>query len=52
LGRARIRLRTSECLRMAGLKRPGVSDHALRHYAGFRTIPGELAFGQAGGSLT
>jgi integrase len=33
LDRARIRLRTSECLGMAGLKRPGVSDHALRHTA-------------------
>ena len=25
--------RTAECLRMAGLKRPGISDHALRHTA-------------------
>jgi len=28
-----------------------VSPHKLRHYAGFRTIPGELAFGLSGGSL-
>ena len=33
LGRACIRLRTSRCLSLAGLKRPGVSDHALRHTA-------------------
>jgi len=28
-----------------------ISPHLLRHYAGFRTIPGELAFGLSGGSL-
>ncbi len=33
LGRAQVRLRTSHLLRLAGLKRPGVSDHALRHTA-------------------
>ena len=33
LGRGRIRHRTSECLRLSGLKRPGVADHALRHTA-------------------
>jgi site-specific recombinase XerD len=33
LGRSLIRFRTSQCLRMAGLKRQGVSDHALRHTA-------------------
>ncbi len=33
LGRAHIRLCTSQCLRLAGLKRPGISNHALRHTA-------------------
>jgi integrase len=30
---------------------PRIVPHQLRHYAGFRTIPGELVFGPAGGSL-
>jgi hypothetical protein len=29
-----------------------VHPHTLRHYAGFRTIPGELKFGLIGGGLT
>ena len=33
LDRARIRARTCECLRAAGLKKPGLADHALRHTA-------------------
>jgi site-specific recombinase XerD len=33
LGRAHIRLCTSQCLRLAGLKRSGLSNHALRHTA-------------------
>ncbi len=33
LGRGQVRLRTSLYLRIAGLKRPGLSDHALRHTA-------------------
>ena len=52
LSRRHIRVQTDKYLRQVGLKNPGISNHALRHYAGFRTIPGELAFGQAGGSLT
>ena len=35
----------------SGLRKK-VTAHTLRHYAGFRTIPGELAFEPAGGSLT
>ena len=31
-----IRVQTGRYLRAAGLKRPGISNHALRHYAGFR----------------
>ena len=33
LGRAHVRLCTAQCLRLAGLKRPGISNHALRHTA-------------------
>ena len=33
LARGQVRLRTSQYLRLAGLKRPGLSDHALRHTA-------------------
>ena len=33
LGRAHVRLRASLYLRRAGLKRPGISNHALRHTA-------------------
>ncbi|MBM3746076.1 MAG: integrase, partial [Acidobacteria bacterium] len=33
LGRSQVRLRTSQYLRLAGLKRPGLADHALRHTA-------------------
>lgn len=33
LGRSQVRLRTSQYLRLAGLKRRGLSDHALRHTA-------------------
>jgi integrase len=29
-----------------------VTPHTLRHYAGFRTIPGDLVFGPVGGGLT
>jgi integrase len=50
LSRRCIRVQTDKHLRLTGLKRPGVSNHALRHYAGFRTIPGEVAFGLAGSS--
>jgi integrase len=28
-----VRLCTAQCLRLAGLKRPGISNHTLRHYA-------------------
>jgi hypothetical protein len=34
---------------MAGKR---VSPHTIRHYSGFRTIPGELEFVLIGGSLT
>jgi integrase len=33
LGRPHVRLCTAQCLRLAGLKRPGISNHALRHTA-------------------
>jgi integrase len=33
LSRRSIRLHTNEYLRLAGLKRPGISNHALRHTA-------------------
>ena len=36
----------------ATLGKKRVSPHVLRHYAGFRTIPGELVLGPAGGILT
>jgi integrase/recombinase XerD len=39
-----------EAARMAGLSKR-VTVHTLRHYAGSRTIPGELKFGLIGGSL-
>ena len=39
-----------EAARRAGLPKR-VHPHTLRHYAGFRTIPGELKFGLIGGSL-
>ncbi|MGI8746501.1 MAG: hypothetical protein ACR2NN_28775 [Bryobacteraceae bacterium] len=32
-------------LRKAGVDAPRLGAHHLRHYAGFRTIPGELACG-------
>jgi site-specific recombinase XerD len=51
LTRSCIRTHTVEFLRLAGLKRPGISNHALRHYAGFRTIPGEVVFRLVGSSL-
>jgi site-specific recombinase XerD len=35
----------------AGIKKR-VSPHMLRHYAGFRTIPGGSVFGLIGGGLT
>jgi hypothetical protein len=34
-----------------GIKKQ-VSPHIWRHYAGFRTIPGEVGLGQIGGGLT
>ena len=34
LSRHHIRVQTDKYLRLAGLKRPGISNHALRHYAG------------------
>jgi len=39
-----------EAAQRAGITKR-VSPHLLRHYAGFRTIPGELVCGAAGGSL-
>jgi integrase/recombinase XerD len=39
-----------QAARRAGIQKP-VHPHTLRHYAGFRTIPGELDFGLIGGSL-
>ena len=39
-------------VRMPSLAAKRVSPHSIRHYAGFRTIPGELVCGAAGGSLT
>jgi integrase/recombinase XerD len=45
-----------EAARAAAVKRPElkgkrISPHLVRHYAGFRTIPGELVCAAAGGSL-
>ena len=40
-----------EATRRAGITKP-VHPHTLRHYAGSRTIPGELKFGLIGGGLT
>jgi integrase/recombinase XerD len=34
LRRRHIRAQTDQYLQLAGLKRPGISNHALRHYAG------------------
>jgi hypothetical protein len=39
-------------LRKAGIDAPRLGAHHLRHYAGFRTIPGELRFVRISGSLT
>ena len=33
LSRRHIRVQTAKCLRQVGLKRPGMSNHALRHTA-------------------
>ena len=33
LSRRGIRVQTDKCLEAAGLKRPGISNHALRHTA-------------------
>jgi hypothetical protein len=43
-------------LRIASVKQPSlakkrVSPHSLRHYAGFRTIPGELVSEAPGSTL-
>jgi integrase/recombinase XerD len=38
--------------RCPSLTKKRVTPHVFRHYAGFRTIPGELEFGLIGGSLT
>ena len=37
--------------KQASLTNKRISPHSLRHYAGFRTIPGELVLGPVGGSL-
>jgi len=39
-----------ESAQRAGVHKP-LHPHTLRHYSGFRTIPGELLCGAAGGSL-
>jgi integrase/recombinase XerD len=39
-----------EAAQRAGITK-AARPHLLRHYAGFRTIPGELVFGPVGGSL-
>jgi integrase len=39
LSRRNIRVQTDANLRKAGLKRPGISNHALRHTAGTRQWP-------------
>jgi integrase len=39
-----------EAAKRAGITKR-VSPHLLRHYAGFRTIPGALGFGPIDGSL-
>jgi hypothetical protein len=36
---------------MPSLAGKRVSPHTIRHYAGFRTMPGELVLGLIGGSL-
>jgi site-specific recombinase XerD len=36
--------------KLAGIAKP-VTPHVLRHYAGFRTIPGEVSFAPAGSGL-
>ena len=38
-------------LKLAGISIRGLSAHAFRHYAGFRTIPGELEFELIGSTL-
>jgi integrase len=40
----------SEAAKRAGIKKK-IGAHTIRHYAGFRTIPGKLVFGLVGGSL-
>jgi integrase/recombinase XerD len=44
-------LAVKEAAARAGITKP-VSPHTLRHYAGFRTIPGGQVFGLIGGVLT
>ena len=41
-----------EAATRAGLDKKHVHPHTLRHYAGFRTIPGEVNLEPIGGSLT
>jgi integrase len=38
-------------LAQAGIESPHMGAHVLRHYAGFRTIPGESKFALIGGNL-
>jgi hypothetical protein len=45
-----LRIVCREAARAAGLSKR-VTVHTLRHYAGFRTIPGELAFELTGAGL-
>jgi integrase len=40
-----------QAAKRAGLDKR-VHPHTIRHYAGFRTIPGEVDFEPIGGSLT
>jgi hypothetical protein len=49
--RKTIRVACRSAGRRAGINKQA-SHHVYRHYAGFRTIPGEVGFGPMGGSLT
>jgi hypothetical protein len=52
--RFRFRLRnyvTSAAKRAPTLSQKRVTPHLFRHYAGFRTIPGEVSFEPAGSGL-
>ena len=46
--KAAVRTAATACPSLSGKR---VSPHVIRHYAGFRTIPGELKLGLIGGSL-